>query len=154
MWTVKACFVSSSGGHWEELMCLKEIAREHDSFFVTEQSAQVADSREGRIIALPQINRHEKGFLWHFIKLFVKAFAITAREKPDVVITTGALIAFPFCVAAKCRKAKIVYIESFARVNSKSLTGRLVYPMADLFLVQWESLLKVYPRAKYVGCIF
>ena len=75
-------------------------------------------------------------------------------EKPDFIITTGALIAFPFCVFAKMRSVKVIYIESFARVNNQSLTGKLVYPLADLFLVQWESLLKLYPKAKYVGGIF
>ena len=76
------------------------------------------------------------------------------REKPDFVVTTGALISFPFCVYAKLMGAKVIYIETFARVKDRSLTGRLVYPIADLFLVQWESLLQFYPKAKYVGGIF
>ena len=76
------------------------------------------------------------------------------REKPKVVVTTGALISFPFCVYGKLMGAKVIYIETFARVNDRSLTGRLVYPIADLFLVQWESLLELYPKAKYVGGIF
>ena len=49
---------------------------------------------------------------------------------------------------------KVIYLETFARVNDRSLTGRLVYPIADLFLVQWESLLEFYPKAKYVGGVF
>ena len=76
------------------------------------------------------------------------------REKPDVIVTTGALIVFPFCLYAKLMGTKVIYIETFARVNDRSLTGRLVYPLADLFLVQWESLLELYPKAKYVGGIF
>ena len=151
---VKVCFVASSGGHWEELMCLKEIVEENDSFFVTEKGGQSEDAKMNNIYTLPQINRHEKKFLFHFIKMFFEAFKILSKEKPQVVITTGALIAYPFCVVAKLRKIKIIYIESFARVNNRSLTGRLVYPIADLFLVQWESLLKCYPKAKYVGGIF
>lgn len=151
---MKACFISSSGGHWEELMCIKEIAAEHNSFFITEEGGQASDSNIGRIVVLPQINRHEQHFLWHFLRMFATAFRIMAKEKPDFIVTTGALIAFPFCVAAKFAKAKIVYIESFARVHNKSLTGRLVYPFADLFLVQWKPLLELYPKAKYVGGIF
>ena len=76
------------------------------------------------------------------------------KEKPDVVITTGALVAFPICLIAKIFGKHIIYIESFARVNSRSLTGRLLYPISDLFLVQWEEMLKFYPKAKYVGGIF
>ena len=151
---MKLCFVSSSGGHWEELMCLKPLAEEHDSCFVTEEGGQSQDSNLPGIYTYPQINRKEKGFLSKFFKLFSFASKTLRKENPDVVITTGALVAFPFCLLAKLRGKKVVYIESFARVENKSLTGRLVYPFADLFLVQWESMLKCYPKAKYVGGIF
>lgn len=151
---MKACFVASSGGHWEELMCLKEIANEHDTFYVTEEGGQAEDFKCNTMYKLPQINRHEKHFVIHFIKLFINAFKIMQKEKPDVIVTTGALIAYPFCFLAKLFGAKLVYIESFARVTSASLTGKLAYKHADLFLVQWESLLEVYPKAKYVGGIF
>ena len=150
----KACFIASSGGHWEELMCLREIADAYDTFFVTEEGGQAEDSNLKKIYTLPQINRHEKRFFFHFFNLFKSALKILKKEKPDFVITTSALIAFPFCIFAKLRGTKIIYIESFARVNNQSLTGKLVYPFADLFLVQWEPLLKFYPKAKYVGGIF
>ena len=150
----KACFIASSGGHWEELMCLKEIADAYNTIYVTEEGGQAADCSLKKIYTIPQINRHEKNFLVHFATLFKNALKILKKEKPDFVITTGALIAFPFCVIAKIRGAKVIYIESFARVNNQSLTGKLVYPFADLFLVQWKSLLKLYPKAKYVGGIF
>lgn len=151
---MKIGFVASSGGHWEELMCLKEIADENDTFYVTEQGAQASNSGLESIYILPQINRYEKNFFVHFISLFFKARKILRKEMPQLIITTGALIAFPFCVYAKKQGAKIIYIESFARIKNASLTGRLVYRIADLFLVQWETLLKIYPNAKYVGGIF
>lgn len=150
----KICFAASSGGHWEELMCLREIANENNTFYVTEEGGQVADSNILDVYTLPQINRHEKAFFKHFIALFREAHRIMKKEKPDVIITTGALMAFPFCILAKLCKKKVIYVESFARINDRSLTGRLVYPFADLFLVQWESLMKYYPKAKYVGSIF
>lgn len=151
---IKICFIASSGGHWEELMSLREISDSYDAFFVTEEGGQAEDFTLSKIYTLPQINRHEKRFFLHFLKLFGNALKILKKEKPNFLITTGALIAFPFCFLAKLRGIKIIYIESFARVNNQSLTGKLVYPFADLFLVQWESLLKVYPKAKYVGGIF
>lgn len=150
----KVCFIASSGGHWEELMCLKEIAEKYNAFYVTEEGGQANDSNLKNIYTLPQINRHERKFVIHFVKLFGNAIRILAREKPNFIITTGALIAFPFCMIGKLRRVKIIYIESFARVNNRSLTGKLVYPLADLFLVQWESLLQLYPKAKFVGGIF
>lgn len=150
----KLGFISSSGGHWEELMCLKEIANENDSFYITEEGGQIHDSKIENAYTAPQINRHEKGFVLHFLKLFSFARKILKAEKPDAIITTGALVAYPFCLMAKIMKIKVIYIESFARVNNASLTGKLVYPFADLFLVQWETMLKVYPKAIYVGGIF
>ena len=148
------CFVSSSGGHWEELMCLKTISERNDSFFVTEEGGQAQDSDITDIYTLPQINRNEKKFVIHFLKLILSALKIINKERPNVVITTGALIAFPFCVFVKLRGGKVIYIESFARVYNSSLTGKIIYKFADLFLVQWESMLEVYPKAKYVGGIF
>ena len=135
-------------------MCLMPIAEEHDTFYVTEAGGQAKDSSLENIYLLPQINRRQKNFPLRFLKLLITAGNIILREKPNVVITTGALISFPFCLFAKLIGAKVVYIETFARVNDRSLTGKLVYPLADLFLVQWESLLELYPKAKYVGGIF
>ena len=151
---MKACFIASSGGHWEELMSIKAIADEHDTVYITEDGGQARDSALTNMYRLPQINRRQKDFLWRFLKLMLAAGKIMLREKPDVIITTGALIVFPFCLYAKLMGTKVIYIETFARVNDRSLTGRLVYPLADLFLVQWESLLELYPKAKYVGGIF
>ena len=151
---MKICFIASSGGHWEELMCLKKIAQENDAFYVTEEGGQASDSNVKPLYLVPQINRKEKHFLWHLIKLFGRAFSIMRREKPKVLITTGALAAYPFCVVQKLRRGKVIYVESFARVNNASLSGKLVYPLADLFLVQWETMQQVYPKAKYVGGIF
>ena len=152
----KVCFIASSGGHWEKLMCLKSVAQKYDAFYVTEEGGQANDASANldKIYTFPQINRYESGFVKHFIRLFVSARKLLKQEKPDVVITTGALIAFPFCLLAKLSGSKVVYIESFARVTNGSLTGKLVYPFADEFLVQWKSMLKIYPKAKYVGGIF
>lgn len=150
----KIGLISSSGGHWDELMCLKDLTNDNDCFYVTEGGGQITDSKLQNVYTVPQINRHEKWFIAHFFKLFILAKKILHNEKPDAVITTGALMAYPFCVIAKIMKIKVIYIESFARITDSSLTGKMVYPIADLFLVQWESLLDVYPKAIYVGGIF
>ena len=99
----KVCFIASSGGHWEELMCHKSVAQKYDAFYVTEEGGQANDASANldKIYTFPQINRYESGFVKHFIRLFVSARKLLKQEKPDVVITTGALIAFPFCLLAK-----------------------------------------------------
>lgn len=150
----KVCFVASSGGHLEEISRLRKIESRYASFLVTERSDfEVKDFCEKKYY-IYQMNRRELLFLPKFIWLFVKAWRILRKEKPDYVITTGALVAYPFCVLAKLMKKKVVYIESFARVNHASLTGKLLYKFADLFLVQWEDMLELYPKSVLGGGIF
>ncbi len=151
---MKIGFVASSGGHWEELMCLRTIADKYASFYVTEKGGQSDDSNLNDIYLFSQINRKEKFFFIHFITLFVRALKIMLLEKPDVIISTGALLAFPFCLIAKMMRKRVIYIESFARVYEGSLTGKLVYHFSDLFIIQWESLKEIYPKAVYGGGIF
>lgn len=152
---MKICFIASSGGHWEELMCLREIAAENDCFFVTEKGGQAEEfGNKYPIYVLEKIDRKEKHFLKNFFRLFRNSKKILREEEPDVVITTGALLAYPFCVRAKFMKKKVIYIESFARINELSLTGKLVYRLADDFVVQWPSLKEKYKKAKYFGGIF
>ncbi|MFV0341462.1 MAG: PssD/Cps14F family polysaccharide biosynthesis glycosyltransferase [Anaerocolumna sp.] len=151
---LKMCCVASSGGHWEELMCLKDVIESSECFFVTEQGGQAQESKYSEMYLVTQINRHEKFFLLHFFRLFITAFRIIKKERPDIVLSTGALIAFPFCIVSKVFGAKIIFIESFARVYNKSLTGKLIYPFSDLFIVQWETMMEHYPKAKYGGVVF
>lgn len=151
----KVCFVASSGGHLEEISRLRKIEQMYESFLVTEKSEfEVKDFCANKCYHVPQINRKEIFFLPKFIYLFFRAARILSIEKPDVIISTGALAAYPFCILGKRSKAKIVYIESFARVHKASLTGRLLYKHADLFIVQWEDMLKLYPKAVLGGGIF
>ena len=150
----KICFVASSGGHWEEIMCLRVLFEKNDVFFITEEGGQALDSKLDKIYLVNQINRKESFFLFRFIKLFIRTLSIIKYERPDVVITTGALIGFPACLIQKLFRGKVIYIESFARVYKGSITGKLCYRLSDLFLVQWKELLKIYPKAIYVGGIF
>jgi UDP-N-acetylglucosamine:LPS N-acetylglucosamine transferase len=83
---------------------------------------------------------------------FVQAAYILLKERPDVVVSTGSEIAIPFSWLGKLLGAQVVYIESWSRVYSRSGTGPLVYPAADLFLVQWPQVLGLYgAKARYVG---
>lgn len=147
-------FVASSGGHLEEISQLKKISEKYDNALVTEKNSFGVRQFGNRKYFVSQINRKEPLFLPKFIILFFKARRILKKEAPDVVITTGALISFPFCVIQKKNGKKVVYIESFARVNNPSLTGKLVHKYADLFIVQWEDMLSVFPDATLGGGIF
>lgn len=151
---IKICFTASSGGHLEELACLSEIETDYDSFLVTE-SGSFNELKFGQnTYYVKQINRKEFNFIIKFLVLFIRAITIINKEKPHVIISTGALATYPFCLVGKILGKKIIYVESFARVDNPSLTGKLVYKFADLFIVQWEELLKYYPKAVYTGGIF
>lgn len=150
----KVCFAASSGGHLEEASMLKEIKDAYDCFLLTEQNHFHELDFCDKVYYVPQINRSEKGFLAHFMKLFIKSARILREEKPDCVVSTGALVTFPICVLCKLTGRKVIYIESFARVDGLSLTGKLMRRIADLYIVQWEELLQFVPKAIYGGGIF
>lgn len=150
----KICFICSSGGHFSELNHLQKISDMYDSFLVTEGTKKLDSNFCSKKYLLKEINRKEKIFILHFLGLFLKELNIFLKEKPDFVITTGALCSYPMIKIAKFFKKKVIYIESFARVNDLSLTGKKLYGKVDLFLVQWPELLNDYPKAKYYGNIF
>ncbi len=81
----------------------------------------------------------------------IQGFNILRKAKPDVFISAGPSAAIPLFWIAKVMGIKTIFIESWVRVHHKSQTGKLVYPVSDLFLVQWESMKKVYPKAKHAG---
>ena len=151
---IKLCFVCSSGGHYAEISKLKLLAKEYESFLVTEKTDKFEADFCKKNYFIKNINRQEKFFVFRFIMLFLKEFFIFLKEKPTHVVTTGALCAFPFIKIAKMFRKKVIYIESYARVYDLSLTGKKIYKSADLFFVQWPELAKLYNKAIYVGSFF
>lgn len=82
------------------------------------------------------------------------AWKVLRKEKPDLIISSGAAVAVPFFYLGKLFRAKLIYIEVFDRIDKPTLTGKLVYPIADKFIVQWDEMKKVYPKAINLGSIF
>ena len=151
---VKVCFAASAGGHYEQLMMLKPLMEEYNSFVITEKTLYNAKAKDEKVYYMKQVNRREKDFIWKMIQNTWKSIAIYKREKPDVVICTGVLAMIPICLISKLMGKKLIYIESFAKVTSATETGKLLYKFADQFYVQWEPMLKVYPNAIYLGGIY
>ena len=150
----KVCFAASSGGHYEQLMMLKPLMNEYDSFILTEKTAYAVEGKGENIYYLKQVNRMEKSFIPRMIANSFISLKIFIKEKPDVIICTGVLAMIPMCLLAKVLRKKLIYIESFAKVTSATETGRLLYRFADQFYVQWESMLDIYPNAIYKGGIY
>ncbi|MFR7995422.1 MAG: PssD/Cps14F family polysaccharide biosynthesis glycosyltransferase [Clostridium sp.] len=150
----KICFTASSGGHFEQLMMLKPLMDKYKSFIVTEKTSYSVINDNRRVYYLKQVNRHEKTFIFKMILNNFTSIKIFLKEKPDIIISTGALATIPMCMLAKVMKKKIIFIESFAKVTSPTLTGKLVYKFADQFYVQWEQMKEHYPDAICKGGIY
>lgn len=150
----KICFIASTGGHLDQLMMLRPIMDKYSSFVVTEKTKYKAIKNINKVYYLFQVNRYE--IIW-ILKLLLNAIIsmyIFIIERPDVVISTGALATIPMCILAKIFRKKIIFIESFAKISSPTLTGKLIYKFADEFYVQWEEMLNIYPKAIYKGGIY
>lgn len=150
----KICFTASTGGHFEQLMMLKPLMDKYDSFIITEKTSYDVIKDGRKAYYLKQVNRHEKNFIFKMTVNLFKSLNIFFKEKPDVVISTGALATIPICVVAKVFRKKIIFIESFAKITSPTLTGKLIYKFADQFYVQWESMKEYYSSAIYKGGIY
>jgi len=147
------CFAASSGGHYEQLMMLKPLMEKHRSFIVTEKTKYQAKT-EFPTYYLYQVNRKE---IFFFPKMIANSFLtlrILMKEKPDAIICTGVVAMIPLCLLAKMMKKKLVYLESFAKVKTPTISGKFLYPFVDRFYVQWEDMLKIFPEAVYKGGIY
>ena len=103
---------------------------------------------------MKQINRRERWFFLKFLENIFRSLGIVLRERPQVMITTGVLAMVPMAFWVKLMGGKLIYLESFAKVTSKTLSGKILYRIADRFYVQWEEMLKLYPKAIYKGGIY
>ena len=154
----KVLFISSTGGHLSELMQLKSMFNKYDFHIITEKTKSnmyLKDKYPKRVNYLVYGTR--SNMLTYPFKLLYNCFKslfFYLKIRPKVIITTGAHSAGPMCCIGKIFGSKIVYIETFANSETKSVTGRLVYKFADLFIVQWEDMLKLYPKAKFGGWIY
>ena len=120
---MKIVFAASSGGHFEQLMMLRSLMEKYDSILVTEKTDYDTGKHGIKTYYLKQINRKEKTFLAYLIVNSWRSLKILIKEKPDVMITTGVLATIPLALLMKLFRKKLIYIESFAKVHSKNMTG-------------------------------
>ncbi len=150
--SVRIAVACCPGGHMVQAKQLKPVYEKYAYFYVTFAGGiadQMKETTEVR--TLPDMIRHNP-LSW--IAVATKSARLALRERPDFVISTGAGAVALFCLFAKLLGAKLIFLESMAKVTRPTWTGKLLYPFADLFLVQWPGLLKFYPKAKYLGRLF
>jgi UDP-N-acetylglucosamine:LPS N-acetylglucosamine transferase len=147
----KICLAVSTGGHLKEILQLKKFYEKHEYYFVTlkrPDGLDLAKREKVHFVKCPSRN------LAYFIQNIFQSLWIFLKERPDIVISAGADTALATCFIAKLFGKKIVYIESFCRPFKPSITGKLVYRIADIFIYQWEEMGKYYPKGKFGGSIF
>ena len=151
----KICLISSCGGHLEQLFQLKSILNKYECFFVTSKTVATENMTYKKYFTNDLYRGKWKIVkIYQIICMFFKQSIIFFREKPDIILTTGAGLAVPMCIIGKIFKKKIIYIESFARKNYPNKSGMFIYKFADLFIIQWDTLKKFYPNALYWGWIY
>ncbi|MBM7703976.1 PssD/Cps14F family polysaccharide biosynthesis glycosyltransferase [Metabacillus iocasae] len=152
----KVLFIASLGGHLTQLLQLKPLFSEYDYHIVTEKSVitEALKKEYNMSFLVYGARNYLFRYLFKFTYNTIKSLYYFLRERPDVVITTGAHTAVPMCYIAKLFGKKVVFIESFAKTTTPTISGRMVYPIADLFIVQWESMKVHYPKAVHGGSIY
>ena len=149
---IKICYTASDGGHTHELMQLKELRGKYPGIFITE-SKNVKNEFDA-VYTLPLVNRKSLRFLLRFVQSFFTIRRILAKEKPTHIISFGAMCTVPVCIIGKLMNIQVIYVESYTRLKDLSLSGKIIYPFADLFVVQWKQLVSKYPKAVYGGALF
>ena len=151
-------FISSTGGHLNELLQLKDVFKQYEYCLITEKTKSngyLKDEFKDRVHFLIYGTKYH--MLTYPFKLLANCFISLyyyIKYHPDYIVTTGVHTAGPMCCIGKIFGSRIVYIETFANMVSKTSTGKLLYPISDKFVVQWESMKKLYPKADFWGWIF
>jgi UDP-N-acetylglucosamine:LPS N-acetylglucosamine transferase len=144
---VKVCIVSSCGGHLTEVRCLKSAYEAYEHFYVVDDEVLLPEDMRGRTYFVSHSERD-----WKFLLNLWEAFQILRRERPQVVLSTGAGVAVSFAIIGRVfLRARVIFVETITRVDRPSLTARLMYRLAHDFFYQWQELGRYFPKARHGG---
>lgn len=147
---MKICLTCSAGGHLTQIRKLEKFYRKYDYFFVTFFSKPIEElAKRERFYFVKDPGRN----LFKFLINTLQSLKVFLREEPDVIISTGAGVAIAMCWWGRIFGKKVIFIEDWCVVEKPSFSGRLVYPIANLFIIQWEQLQKYYPKARFKGAL-
>lgn len=144
---MKIMLAFSKGGHYQELKQIIEAFEGNDLVYATTYAASTKNLKNVYFI-----KDSAEGLIKNNILNIYTSLKIILKERPEVIVSTGADITIPICYIGKLFGSKVIFIESYCRVVDISATGKILYPISDLFLVQWKQLLnKCGKKAKYWG---
>jgi UDP-N-acetylglucosamine:LPS N-acetylglucosamine transferase len=141
--------VCSSGGHLTQLHNLRPWWERFERTWVTFDKPDATSLLGGETVIWAHHPTTRN--LWNLVRNTALAWRTVARLRPDLIVSTGAGVAFPFFLIGRLRGARTVYLEVFDRIDSATMTGRLCYPLSDRFLLQWEEQRAMYPKGQVVG---
>ena len=155
---MKICLTANSGGHLNQLLQLKSFYKDYEYFFITDRNAFSEElAGKAKVYFVEKFIIREVIIKLQFFKLFKNFFQtlrIFIKEKPDIVITTGAGVSFGALFLGKLFGYKTVFIESIARVYHPSTFGTAIGKYARNVIVQWKEMQKYYKKSVYGGLIF
>lgn len=138
-----------------ELMQLIPVVEGKRYFIITERNVASSSAVEKHPHHyLVQQEREGISFIFKFGWNIILSLIYFLIERPTTIITTGAGASYPTCLIARIFRRRIIYVESFAKLDSASVTGKMVYPFADYFFVQWPEMKKIYPNSIYSGTVY
>jgi len=143
---MKICIVSSCGGHLTEVRALRSAYEAYDPVYVLNDAVTLPEDMQERTYFIRHSERD-----WLFAFNLWEAWKILRKEKPRLILSTGAGPAVPFALVGKVLGVPNIFIETFTRVNRPSLTGRIMYRLADRFYYQWRALEQFFPKGVYGG---
>jgi len=148
---MKILFVCSSGGHLAQLYRLRPWWEGQERAWVTFDDPQSRSLLQGERVtpAFAPTTRNVP----NAIRNLGLAVRILRAERPDAVISDGAGVAFPFFLIARSFGVRTAYLEVYDRITRPTMTGRLCYPITNLFLLQWPEQARHYPRGQVIGCL-
>jgi beta-1,4-N-acetylglucosaminyltransferase len=148
---MKILLVCSSGGHLAQLYRLRPWWQEHERTWVTFQDPQAESLLAGEAV-IPAYAPTTRN-IPNAIRNLRLAIGVIRAQRPDVLISDGAGVAFPFFLVGRALRVRTVYLEVYDRISRPTLTGKLCYPLAELFLLQWPEQAVSYPRGQVIGCL-
>jgi len=145
----RALLVGSSGGHLAQLLALAPLWPRENRHWVTFDTAD----------AVSQLVAEDVTWAHHPTTRNVRNLArntalarrVVAEQQPDVIVSTGAAVAYPFFLMGRAKKIPTVYVEVYDRIDSRTMTGRLCRPLSTRFCVQWKEQQHLYPGSVLVG---
>ncbi|MGL4337623.1 MAG: PssD/Cps14F family polysaccharide biosynthesis glycosyltransferase [Turicibacter sp.] len=150
----KIMFCSSAGGHYTELLQLRELIVKYNGIIVTEKTKVSQSSIYPTEYVIYSSKNDGWVYIFEYLYVWLVSFYYFIKYRPKVIISTGVHSTIPMCVYGRVFGRKVIYIETIANIHTPSMTGKIMYKIASEFYVQWEELLEVYPKAKFGGCLF